>query len=45
MEETPLALAAGIGDCEILQALISHDADVNRVCSVSHKDALFMLKV
>ena len=36
MEETPLAFAAGIGNVDIVQALITERADVNRICSVNH---------
>ena len=36
MEETPLAFAAGIGNVDIVQALITEGADVNRICSVNH---------
>ena len=36
MEETPLAFAAGLGNVDIVQALITAGADVNRIFSVSH---------
>lgn len=36
MEETPLAFAAGVGNVDIVQALITEGADVNRICSVNH---------
>ena len=36
MEETPLAFAAGLGNVDTVQVLITAGADVNRICSVNH---------